>query len=268
MNEQERKRVYEQAKDWILDAGAHIRNVIDEPLYIDTKSNPNDLVTQMDRDTERFFADKINQHYPEHHLFSEEGFGEELDSLQGTVWIVDPIDGTMNFVHQKKHFAISIGIYFDGVGEIGLIYNVMEDELYHAIRGKGAYKNDKKLPQLEPELSLEKSILILNGFWACENNRINERKVQALIKKVRGTRSYGSAALEFAYVAEGIADAYLTMKLAPWDYAAGVILVEEVGGITTQANGKTLDLLSNSTILSCNQTIQEQLVNDYIELKE
>ncbi|MDL4841311.1 inositol monophosphatase family protein [Aquibacillus rhizosphaerae] len=266
MDEKKRRSIFNHAKEWIYEAGQHIRDVIDEPLYIDTKSNPNDLVTQMDRNTEKYFLEKIKHTYPDHRLLSEEGFGDDVQSLDGTIWIVDPIDGTMNFVHQKRNFAISIGIYHEGLGEIGLIYNVMEDVLYTAMKGEGAYKNDKKLPQLNEKLTLDESIIVVNSIWACENRKINNKKIQALIQSVRGTRSYGSAALEFAFIAEGIVDGYLTMQLSPWDLAAGVILVNEVGGVTTQANGESINLLTNTTVFSSNAVINERIKKDFIEL--
>ncbi|MGN8645154.1 inositol monophosphatase family protein [Gracilibacillus sp. HCP3S3_G5_1] len=262
-----RQKIFEDAKQWIYQAGQLIRNQIDDPYQIDTKSDANDLVTAVDRSTEQFFTKKIREKYPSHSIVGEEGYGDKVESLDGTLWIIDPIDGTMNFVHQKRNFAISIGIFHDGIGEIGLIYNVMEDILYSGKRGEGAYRNQDKLPLLGEEVTLETSIIALNSSLACENKRINEKKVQQLIHDSRGTRSYGSAALEFAFVAEGIIDAYLTMRLAPWDFAAGLILVEEVGGITIQANGQPVNLLEKNTILTCNKAIKEQLIDEYIEFK-
>ncbi|CQR47827.1 Inositol-1-monophosphatase [Paraliobacillus sp. PM-2] len=267
MDRKERNQLYEHAKNWVLEAGGFIRESLDKPLTINTKSNANDLVTEMDRNIEKYFAENIRSHYPTHKLLSEEGFGDDLTTLDGTVWIIDPIDGTMNFVHQKRNFAISLAIYQDGVGEIGLIYNVMEDILYHVKKGEGAYRNETKLATLKKHVNLEECILLINNIWSCENARINHMKIQELIKKVRGTRSYGSAALEFAGVAEGILDAYISIQLHPWDLAAGVILVEEVGGITTQIDGKPLNLLTESTAFSGNHLIKDQVINEYIELK-
>ena len=228
-----RETLFKQARQWILAAGKIIREKIDDPMIIDTKSNANDLVTTMDKETEQFFADRIKEKYPDHLLFGEEGYGDNIDSLDGTIWIVDPIDGTMNFVHQKRNFAISIGIYHDGVGEIGLIYDVMADVLYHAQKNGGAYKNEQKLEQLSSTVNLRESILGLNHFWLCENSLVDEREMQRLIRTVRGTRSTGSAALEMAYVAEGNFDGYLAMRLSPWDIAGGMVIVNEVGGVTT-----------------------------------
>ena len=269
MDKQWRNSIFQQAKSWVLEAGERIRENIDAPRSIETKSNPNDLVTEMDQQTEQFFAEKIKQNYSEHYLLGEEGFGDDIDALDGTVWIVDPIDGTMNFVHQKRNFAISIGIYHDGVGEIGLIYNVMEDVLYSAKRGEGAYKNGMQLPTLNKERPLNQSILALNTTWMVpENPHIEHKGMQDLVKKLRSTRSYGSAALEFAFVAEGILDGYLTMTLMPWDFAAGAILVEEVGGVVTQANKKGLDLLNQSTILASRSPIHDEIIDDYVRLKK
>lgn len=264
MEQKTRLALFNQAKQWILEAGKIIREKIDDPMIIDTKSNVNDLVTTMDKETEQFFAYKIKEQYPDHLLFGEEGYGDEIKSLDGTIWIVDPIDGTMNFVHQKKNFAISIGIYQDGVGEIGLIYDVMTDVLYHAQKNNGAYKNELKLKQLNSSLNLHESILGLNHFWLCENSLVDERVMQGLVKTVRGTRTMGSAALEMAYVAEGVLDGYLAMRLSPWDIAAGMIIVKEVGGVTTDRHGNEINLLEKNSLVTCNEQIQQSLLKDFL----
>lgn len=264
MEQDVRSALYNQAKKWILEAGKIIRDTINDPIEIDVKANPNDLVTTMDKQTEQFFADKIKETYPNHLLFGEEGYGDEISSLDGTVWIIDPIDGTMNFVHQKRNFAISIGIFQDGIGEIGLIYDVMNDILYHAKRGEGAFKNNLALDPLKKDVKFEEAILALNHFWLCENTLIDEKVMQDLVKTVRGTRTMGSAALEMAYVAEGIVDAYLAIRLSPWDVAAGLVILNEVGGATTNHLGKALQLLESDSLVACNQTIQQRLLDDYL----
>ncbi|MFC4404709.1 inositol monophosphatase family protein [Gracilibacillus xinjiangensis] len=261
-----RQKIFENAKEWVYEAGEKIREHMQRQFQIDTKSNPNDLVTEVDKATEQFFAEKIKNTHPDHKLIGEEGYGDKVENVDGVIWIIDPIDGTMNFVHQKRNFAISIGIYQDGIGEIGLIYNVMEDVLYTALKGEGAYRNQDKLPLLSDNVQIETSIVGMNSILACENKRVNEKKIQQLIKDCRGTRSYGSAALEFAFVAEGIMDCYVTMNLAPWDFAAGYILIEEVGGKTVQATGDPVNLLTNNTIITCNKQIYQDLTN-YIEFK-
>ncbi|MGM8364269.1 inositol monophosphatase family protein [Virgibacillus sp. W0181] len=256
--------IYNKAKSWILEAGDTIRNKMNDGLIIDIKSGPKDLVTDLDKETEQFFAKRIKEEFTDHLIIGEEGYGDHVTSLDGTVWIIDPIDGTMNFVHQKRNFAISIGIYKDGIGEVGLIYNVMEDVLYSATRNRGAFKNDEKLPELTDNLILEESILALNHNWLCKNRLMDENIMQQLAKKVRGTRTYGSAALEFAYVAEGIIDGYITMRLEPWDVAAGLIIVGEVGGVTTDIEGNTINLLKRNSVFTGNSIIHHKIINDYL----
>ncbi|MFC2950242.1 inositol monophosphatase family protein [Virgibacillus sediminis] len=265
MDKEKRDKLFDQAKDWVLEAGKNIREKINDPLQIDTKSNPNDLVTAMDKETEEFFANHIKQKYPGHSILSEEGFGDELDSLGGIVWIIDPIDGTMNFVHQKRNFAISVAIYEEGVGEIGLIYDVMADNMYQAKRGEGAYKNDVLLSQMDRNKQFEEAVFGLNHFWLCENRLVEEKRMQQFVKDIRGTRTYGSAALEFAFVAEGVMDGYLSMNLAPWDVAAGIVLVNETGGVTTNIDGTELNMLDKDSVLTCNPAIQDRLLNSYIK---
>lgn len=265
MDKRLREDIYQQAKKWVYEAGREIRQKINGPLNIKTKSNPNDLVTAVDDSTEAYFASKIRKTYASHHILSEEGYGDNLDSLGGTVWIIDPIDGTMNFIHQKRNFAISIGIYHDGVGEIGLIYDVMADVLYSAKKGEGAMKNGHPLSRLKENVPLREAILGLNHFWLCDNRLVDETVMRNLVRTVRGTRTYGSAALEFAYVAEGILDGYLTMSLAPWDIGAGVVIVNEVGGITTDMEGKPLNMLNRNSVLTCHPSIHDSITQDYYQ---
>ncbi|HLS23066.1 MAG TPA: inositol monophosphatase family protein [Pseudogracilibacillus sp.] len=265
MDNIEREILSNRLRSWILQAGKIIREKINDPLVVSTKSNPKDLVTEMDREVEFFFASKIKRFYPHHLLLGEEGYGHSELNKTDTIWIIDPIDGTMNFVHQKQDFAISIGIYHQGIGEIGYIYDVMNNNLFGALRGNGAYKNNVKLPSLEKDdLSLDESMVSFSHRWLMKNNFVNERTMQQLVRDVRGVRSYGSAALGFARVAEGALDAYITMRLEPWDIAAGRIIVNEVGGITTDVRGKEIGLLERSSVISAHPAIHERLVKRYL----
>ncbi|PLR69596.1 inositol monophosphatase family protein [Bacillus sp. UMB0893] len=255
--------IEQHAKSWIYEAGEKIRQSFQNELSIQTKSNPDDLVTNMDKETEQYLISKINETYPEHRILGEEGFGNEIQSLEGIVWIVDPIDGTMNFVHQQRNFAISIGIYEDGIGKIGLIYDVVHDELYHAVRGNGAYMNDIRLPKLK-DVPLNEAVIALNATWVMENRRIDHNLLIPIAKAVRGTRSYGSATLEFAYVASGRLDAYITLRLAPWDFAAGLILLEEVGASATTLKGEKISLLGQNSIFVAKKGIHSTILKDYL----
>lgn len=262
-----KQQVYETAKTWIEDIGGVIRDNIDQPRDIDTKSNPNDLVTEMDKRVEQFFAEKIRQCYPHHNILSEEGFGDDVKSLEGTTWIIDPIDGTMNFVHQKRNFAISLAVFHDGIGEIGFVYDVMANTLYEAKRGEGALKNGQVLKPLTKEKKLEESIYMLNTLWTTENKVVDEVKIRKLVQTVRGVRTYGAAALEFCYLAEGIADGYVSFNLQPWDVAAGFVILNEVGGVLKQLDGQSLSFLNQEPLVAGHHMIVEATLKDYLTLK-
>lgn len=258
------ERVDSYAKKWIKEAGIRIRSSFDKTLNIQTKSSPNDLVTNMDKEIEQFFIGKIKETFPDHKIFGEEGFGDKLKSMEGIVWLIDPIDGTMNFIHQQRNFAVSLGIYENGVGKVGLIYDVVHDELYHAIRGSGAFMNEKRIPVLK-EAKVEESIIALNATWVMQNRRIDHNLLIPLAKDARGTRSYGTAALELAFVATGRLDAYISLRLAPWDIAGGAVIVEELGGVVTNLRGEKLDYLSQDSVLVAKPGLHETILKTYLK---
>ncbi len=257
------KQIDQFAKSIIVEAGNRIRNAFSYNLVIETKSNANDLVTNIDRETELFFIEKIKSFDPTHHIIGEEGMGEKVESLDGVVWIIDPIDGTMNFVKQHRHFMISIGIFIDGVGKLGYIYDVMREDLFHAIAGQGAWYNASPLRKLQP-VTIEESVIGINAHWVAPNRHIHHEKVIELVRKVRGTRSYGSAAMEIAFVVSGKLDAYVSMRLSPWDIAGGTIIANEVGAIATNLHGRTVDLLHQDTFIIANPSIHHELLEKYI----
>jgi myo-inositol-1(or 4)-monophosphatase len=252
-----------KVKKWVREAGQLIKNSFSKTLTIQTKSNQNDLVTEIDKNTELFFINKIRETYPHHKIVGEEGFGDKLTNEEGIIWIIDPIDGTMNFVHMQRDFAISIGIYENGVGQIGIIYDVIRDELYHTIKNKGVFMNEIALKSLE-EVNISEAIIGMNATWVTENKRIDPSVLGPLVKDVRGTRSYGSAAIELASVAAGRLDAHISLRLAPWDFAAGKILVEELGGIVTDLRGKPLKLLEQNTIIVSKPGLHETIMKKYL----
>lgn len=254
----------QNVRSWIHEAGTRIRESFQNELNIKTKSNRNDLVTDMDEGTERYFTEKIRETYPDHQILGEEGYGDDFKELSGVTWIIDPIDGTMNFVHQQRNFAISIGIFDGEIGKLGYIYDVVHDELYFASKGQGAYMNETKLPQLE-EVPVEDAIIALNALWTTENKRIDRKILEPLVQDVRGSRSYGSAAIELAYVAAGRLDAYLTMRLAPWDFAAGNILIKEVGGVVSDLKGAPINPLNKSSLFVGKPGLHETILTKYLQ---
>lgn len=257
------KQIDQYAKSIIVEAGKRIRNAFSYNLVIETKSNANDLVTNIDRETELFFIEQIKAFDPTHKILGEEGMGEKVESLDGVVWIIDPIDGTMNFVKQHRHFMISIGIFIDGVGKLGYIYDVMREDLFNAVAGEGAWYNASPLRKLQP-VNIEESVIGINAHWVAPNRHIHHEKVIELVRKVRGTRSYGSAAMEIAFVVSGKLDAYVSMRLSPWDIAGGMIIAQEVGAIATNLHGEGFDFLHQDTFIIANPAIHQELLKKYI----
>ena len=192
--------------------------------------------------------------------------GERANSLEGVVWIIDPIDGTMNFVKQHRHFFISVGIYVDGVGKLGYIFDVMREDLFYAIDGVGAWYNDSPMRKLQP-LQIDEAVIGINASWVAPNSKIEHEKLIELIHTVRGTRSYGSACMEIAFVVSGKLDAYISMRLAPWDVGAGIIIAKEVGAIATNLKGEAFNLMDTDTFIIANPYIHEKMLKEYIRVK-
>ena len=258
------KEIEQFARILLQEAAKNIKSSLYDSITINTKSNENDLVTNKDEEIEKFFYEKIKKKFPNHYLLGEEGKGDDLDQVTGVVWILDPIEGTMNFVHQKRNFMISLGIYENGIGKMGFIMDVIHNELYFAKKGGGAFLNDLELTPLK-NVVLEEAIVAVNAIWLTKNRYLNHEKLSNLVRKVRGSRSYGSAAMEMVYVAMGRIDAYITPRLSPWDFAAGKIIVEELGGICTSLKNESLSILKKSSVLVSNASIHNELLTDYIE---
>ncbi|MBC2124352.1 inositol monophosphatase family protein [Listeria innocua] len=247
------------ARLWIMEAAAKIKQSFKETLDIDIKSGRNDLVTNMDKETEAFFVKQIKEHFPNHRLFGEEGMSDDVTDLNGIVWILDPIDGTLNFVEQQRDFAISLAIYQDGVGHLAYIYDVARDELYFAEKGKGATVNGKQIPKIDKDMDLQDALLIANLSVTRKFPTMWEA-----VKVSRGLRLHGAASLEYMDVATGRAGAYLSANLAPWDIAAGKIIVEELGGIVTRIDGSKINMLEKGSSIVATPKIHQTLLDNYL----
>ncbi|AVO02563.1 inositol monophosphatase family protein [Staphylococcus simulans] len=255
--------VYDFAKGLVIEAGNNIRKMMQQDINIETKSNPNDLVTNVDKATEDFIYNNIMENYPDHQFIGEEGHGRPMSEVEqkGIVWVIDPIDGTLNFVHQKENFAISISIYNDGEPYAGFVYDVMNDLLYHAKAGEGAFVNEHPMKPLENS-DLNKSLIGINPNW------LTKPVIGVIFRKVvdeaRSCRAYGSAALEMIHVAQGKLGAYLTPRLQPWDYAGALIILNEVGGKGTDLLGNPLSLNQPHSVLVGNQSIHEEILTKHM----
>lgn len=233
-------RVHLETTNWIMTAGHMIRESFKTPLTISEKSGYRDLVTDMDQKVERFFIARIRDNYPDHKILGEEGQGDNITSMDGYVWIIDPIDGTMNFIQEQSHFGIMIALYKDGIGQVGYIYDVMNDRLYTGLKDLGAYCNGTRLEKLA-ERKLSQGLLHINGNTLLHASSA----IKTIAKRSLGTRSIGAASIEAISVFTGQSVGYITYHAASWDIAASIIIAKELGISVSRLDGGDLNLLDS-----------------------
>jgi myo-inositol-1(or 4)-monophosphatase len=219
-----------------------------------TRKDRNDFVSEVDRGAEAEIIRLVRKAYPDHAILAEEG-GASGD--HDVIWIVDPLDGTTNFLHGLPHFAVSIGIQVKGKLEHGVIYAPSTQDLYVTTRGTGATLNNRKI-RVSKTKDLDQS-LIGTGV------PIRANKLDAYIPMLRsvvgstaGVRRAGAAALDLAYVAAGRLDAFWELGLRPWDMAAGILLIEEAGGLVTELYGEP-DPMKTGHVLAANPKLHPAL---------
>lgn len=218
-------------------------------LEIATKKTANDLVTSVDKAAEAEIIHIIKKAYPDHGILGEESGIEIGTNINEVTWIIDPLDGTLNFVHGIPHFAVSIGIQIRGVLEHGVIYNPISDELYTATKGSGAQLNGRRIRV--SECKNFGTALIGTGFaYKLSNEPIDVciKRVHNVLEQCGDIRRAGSAALDLAYVAAGRLDGYWEVGLNSWDVAAGALLVREAGGFISDFAGTDKFLDSKSVV--------------------
>lgn len=254
------------AVDLIKQAGELIRREIDQHYEVERKTGKGDLVTEIDRAVEQLIVRRIQNRFPDHQIMGEEGTTDTPDTLSGTVWFVDPIDGTLNFIHQKRMFAISVAVMVDGVIEYGFVYDVMADEMFMAKRGYGATLNGRTLTNLH-EHHVRDAFLSMNATWVTPNHQIAPEILAPIVRDSIGTRAHGAASLELAWLAAGRVDGYITMRNMPWDYAAGKLLVEEVGGRVVSLYGEPIRYDGRTSVLAGSETFVNDVIKHYVIAK-
>jgi len=205
----------------------------------------NDYVSEVDRNAEQAIIDIIRRAHPGHAILAEESGMHGTDDFQ---WVIDPLDGTTNYLHGFPQFAISIALKQRGRLEVGVIYDPVRDEMYTASRGSGALLNDRRL-RVTDQKTL-KGALLGTGIPFRDQRYMDAYlgMLRDLTKETAGIRRPGSAALDFAYVAAGRLDGFWELGLSEWDFAAGALLVQEAGGVVSDIGGGSRHLETGNVI--------------------
>ncbi len=238
-------------------AGDVLTRYFHEGVEVRTKESYN-LVSDADVQAEQAIVKVIRDAFPAHAILAEEEQKDDADAEH--LWVIDPLDGTNNFVHAIPHFAVSIAYYHRGDAKCGVIYNPIRGEWYTAVRGQGALAGDKPARVMD-EPRLDKVIVGLGFYY--DRGAMMQATLDALAElfraKIHGMRRMGTASLDLCHVGCGRYGAFFEYQLAPWDFAAGRLFVEEAGGKVTTARGGPLPMAETS-ILASNGQLHEAML--------
>lgn len=238
------------------EAGEIIREGFGKNIRIEYKSGENNLVTEIDKKAEDHIIDFINKEFPQHSILAEES--GQVNGNSEYLWVIDPLDGTTNFAHGLPIFSVSIGLRKNRETICGVIYDVMCDQVFAAELNAGTYCNGSKV-SVSQNSEIEKSLLV-TGFPYEIGTKLDRSLdvFKEFLKKSRGVRRLGSAAIDLCYVANGTFDAFWEEKLNPWDVCAGILIVKEAGGTINDFNGNEIDIYSKE-ILASNGKIDQAM---------
>lgn len=238
-------------------AGRTMRQRFGGPFHIAAKG-PKDLVTEVDNQIESQVLEELRREFPGFGLMAEET--SQALPEEEWAWILDPLDGTRNFARGIPFFCVSLALAWRGQPVVGVIYDPLRDETFHAVIGRGAWLNEVPI-QVSQKADLASCII------GCDISTYDTLGVRTLVllervfPKVMGGRTMGSAALGFAYAAAGRTDLYFHLRLRPWDVAAGLVLVHEAGGVATDLQGQPANLTSHSFVVG-----NKALVHQFLTL--
>jgi myo-inositol-1(or 4)-monophosphatase len=228
-----------------------------EQLQVSLKG-PRNFVTAADKRAEEIVREELAKARPDYGFLGEES-GAHAGSDKSHRWIVDPLDGTTNFLHGIPHFAVSIALERSGTIVAGLVYNPANDDLFVAERGKGAFLNDHRIRVAGRQRLAEAVVACGLPHYGRGDLELGRKEIAAAQQHYAGLRRFGAAALDLAWIAAGRFDAYWERDLSPWDMAAGIILVREAGGFVSDIDGHDA-ILTKGNIVAGNDTMHRELL--------
>ncbi|XP_036940819.1 inositol monophosphatase 1-like [Acanthopagrus latus] len=245
-------------------AGQVVQQALQDDRKVMTKSSSVDLVTQTDQRVEQLIIQSVKEKFPTHRFIGEESVaaGEPCVLTDDPTWIIDPIDGTTNFVHAFPFVAVSIGFSVNKQVEFGVVYSCLEDKMFTARRGRGAFCNGEPL-QVSHQTDIKQSI-IATEFGSSRDpeavDKIFSSLRNVLCIPIHGVRGAGTAAVNMCLVASGCVEAYYETGIHVWDVAAGSLIVSEAGGVLMDTEGGEVDLMSRRIVAANNRTIAERII--------
>lgn len=217
-----------------------------------------DYVTNVDFAVQEFLKAELGRLFPQIPMVAEEKENKEL-SAAGTYWILDPIDGTTNLINHYELSSVALALYEQGEITLGVVYNPFHEELFHGVKGGGAYRNGEKI-QVPTHIPLKDAVV---SFGSCPYEKERAKEIFPIFYQIfmrcGDFRRTGSAELDLCYVACGRHHAYLEKNLKPWDYSAGSIILTEAGGVVKSWGEKRLPYLENADVLACAPQLEEEL---------
>lgn len=245
--------------NWLQEAKERVVHELKKPLEVETKSSFNDLVTNVDKQTQKLLVEKIQSRYPQDHILGEEEGFNQLTSMKGRVWLIDPIDGTLNFVLQQENFCIMLALYVDGKSKLGFIYDVMKDELYWGGREIGVYCNQNRLKKPK-DASLQEGLLGMNAYLY-RHNLYHAGEISNLSM---GVRMMGCAGLEMIAILKGLEIGYLS-NLQPWDYAPGCALLDAFEIPYSTLDGTALNFSGRQPFIALQPTAYKEVQKKFFQ---
>lgn len=222
------------------------------------KKGPADFVTEVDFHVQEYLSGELARLYPDIQFMGEEKDNGELD-LDGALWILDPVDGTTNLIHQYRQSCVSLALAAGRQVEAAIIYNPYSEELFTARKGEGAFCNGKPI-RVSPAETLEESLVEFGTSpYYKEHADWTFLKAKEIFLRSQDVRRGGSAAIDISFIAAGRSEAFYEKRLSPWDYAAGLLLVQEAGGKVTDFAGNPIDPTRPSEILATNGKVHEEI---------
>ncbi|CAN86622.3 Inositol monophosphatase ttx-7 [Caenorhabditis elegans] len=242
------------AIELVKKAGTLVRTAFDSPeSKVDTKSSNTDLVTETDQAVEKLLIEGLSERFKGHRFIGEESVagGAKIEWTDAPTWIIDPIDGTTNFVHRIPMIAICVGLAIKKQIRAGIVYNPITNELYLAQLGKGAFKNGFPIRASKNQFIAESVLILQLGSIrspVMQKSFVDSYKTVMFDKQCHGHRSFGSAAINMVMVAQGSCDGYVEYGIHAWDVAAPSIIVTEAGGVVTDPTGSPFDVMSRKVL--------------------